>query len=247
MLKLSFLKIAVFATVLSSGQALAQKKTDVQENEAPPSGIVIDGDLSEWREPKFTFHEETKLFYIVSNDAENLYFTIKTNDKDKVAKIVMRGITCTVNNEGKKKNGASVIFPIVPPMNPQSKSRDVNKVFQERITAIKEIRVNGLQNILDGSIALSNEYGIKAAVLLDSTHLFTYELAVPLRYLNLSIDKPQAFAVNIKLNGVTPPRVQAPPRSPYEGGMRRTYNSSLPAFYKAEEFWLKRTLKNPIK
>lgn len=249
MFKLSFLKIAILVASFSQGfHALAQKRPDVQENEAPPSGVTIDGNLSEWKEPKFTRHEETRLSYIVSNDAENLYFTIKTNDKDKVSKIIMWGITCTINNEGKKKAGASVIFPIVPPLSSQQKtSKDANQVFRQRLAGIKEIRVKGLENILDGSIALSNEYGIRAAAVLDSTYLFTYELAVPMRYLNLSLDKANAFAVNIKLNGMTIPRMQAPPRSPYEGGARRTYQAPVPSFFKPEEFWFKRTLNNPTK
>lgn len=239
------MRVAVIAAILTLNiNAQAQKKADIQPNDLPPAGLKVDGNLSEWDQKAFVTEDDTKLSYIISNDSENLYLSLKTSDKEKVTKIISRGISFTVNKDAKKKDGASITYPVTKPQKAQIAPGNLNQSFQTRLAESGEIRVRGLQSIMDGGIAVINEYGIRAAAALDSANLFTYELAVPLQQLGLSASSFNPFAVNIRINGIVMPRLQTGPRSPYESMRMGGYNrASIPAMYKPEEFWIFRTLK----
>lgn len=72
----------------------------------------------------------------------------------------------------------------------------------QTITASKEIKIYGFKGIQDSIISIYNEYGIKAAIGYDAKGNYTYELAIPLKYLDISVDNPKEIAYNIKVNGL---------------------------------------------
>ncbi|HEY0896915.1 MAG TPA: hypothetical protein VGE15_10225 [Sphingobacteriaceae bacterium] len=247
MTKHSLLIGAVFAAAMALNiNARAQKKGDVQENAAAPSALRVDGKLSEWDAARFITDEDTRLSYLISNDDRNLYLALKTTDREKVSKIIARGITLTVNTDGKKKEGPALTFPASRLARPSgSKTTDPAGILRERLESANEIRISGLKSIRDGGVSTANEYGIQAAAVLDSTNSYTYELAVPLTQLNLSSSVTSPLAVNIRINGIVPPKVQAGPRSPYESMRRGGYGRpSFPEGLQPEDFWVRRTLTN---
>lgn len=236
---------AVFTAALALNiDARAQKKGDVQENTAAPSAVRVDGELSEWDAARFITDEDTRLSYLISNDDRNLYLTLKTSDREKVSKIIARGITFTVNTDGKKKEGPALTFPASRLARPSgSKTSDPAGMLRERLASAKEIRISGLKSIRDGGVSTENEYGIRAAAALDSALSYTYELAVPLDQLNLAGPVSSPLAINIRINGIVPPKVQAGPRSPYESMRRGGYGrASFPEGLQPEDFWVRRTL-----
>ena len=242
---------AVFTAALALNiKALAQKKGDVQENPAAPSGIRVDGQLAEWDTGRFTTDEDTRLSYQVSNDGRNLYLVLKTSDREKVSKIVARGITLTVNTDGKKKEGPALTYPASRIARPSgSKTADPAEARRESLASAREIRITGLKSIRDGGVSTENEYGIRAAAVLDSAQTYTYELAVPLDQLGISAAVTSPLAINIRINGIVPPKVQAGPRSPYESMRRGGYGrASFPEALQPEGFRIRRTLTSkPIK
>jgi hypothetical protein len=82
-----------------------------------PSNIKLDGKATEWGDKFAAFDKATEVFYTVSNNDENLYFTIKVTQKRVIEKIMNAGITITVNNTGKKDDKAtdnvSLTFPLM--------------------------------------------------------------------------------------------------------------------------------------
>jgi len=71
-----------------------------------------------------------------------------------------------------------------------------NKAFYDRA---KNIKTGGINDIPD-TISIYNEHQIKVAAIFDNKGGYTYELALPLKYVGLSIDRLQKFSYNIKLN-----------------------------------------------
>ena len=63
----------------------------------------------------------------------------------------------------------------------------------------KLISVIGIKE-LDTLISIYNKNGIKAAGLFDNKNVYTYELAIPLKYLR-DTDNEMKFKYNIRLNG----------------------------------------------
>jgi hypothetical protein len=75
---------------------------------------------------------------------------------------------------------------------------------KKTLDAAKEIKVFGFKDVTDSLISIYNEYGIKAGIGYDAQGNYTYELAVPLKLLNLTADG-KAIAYNIKVNGMVMP------------------------------------------
>lgn len=75
---------------------------------------------------------------------------------------------------------------------------------KKTIEAAKEIKVFGFKDVTDSLVSIYNEYGLKAAIGYDAQGNYTYELAVPLKLLNLTADG-KAIAYNIKVNGMAMP------------------------------------------
>ena len=222
---------AVFLLFLNAISVNAQKKQkDVQENSVFVSvPIKIDGKLNDWQDTLQAFNRTTLLGYTIANDEKNIYLVIKSPDPANHIKILAGGITFTINTEGKKKDKEAFIvtFPVInttaPPQGQrgqvmpggqrqqgqgaqvqrQSQGTDASAIERrkQQLTQFKEIKVFGFNEITDSLISIYNEYGIKVATSFDTKGNFIYELAVPLKSLDLKTGNKNELSYNIKING----------------------------------------------
>jgi hypothetical protein len=115
---LKFTKIALntFCFIASSLTiAQAQKLSDVQEVSVWASAVKVDGKHNEWENNFKATNKSTNLTYTLANDAKNLYLAIQSKDLTNNNKIMLGGITLTVNPSGKKsdKESFKVIYPVI--------------------------------------------------------------------------------------------------------------------------------------
>jgi hypothetical protein len=200
----------------------AQKTTNVQETAVwAPENIKVDGKLNEWNDNFQSMNKATQLYYTLSNDDKNLYLVIKSANNNSGNKLVGGGLNLTINAAGKKndKDAAVITFPtanasslanLVRPTVRQAgdvgrpvEGPDpalVAEVHRAAMEAAKEIKIKGIKEIKDSIISVYNEHGFKAFINYDAKGNLLYELAVPLKYLNLT--EGAAFTYNIKLNGI---------------------------------------------
>jgi hypothetical protein len=200
--------------------ANAQKLPNVQKASIrAPADIKIDGKTTEWNGKFQAYNHATDIYYILSNDNNKLYLTVRAENQTIIQKILLGGITLVVNPADKKddKNGATITFPVFdkkdrPNINLMSKpvptkNKAINKMLLDsfmRVTntkltdKLKEIEITGVKALPDSMLSIYNDVGIKAAALFDNQINYTYELAVPLKYLGLLTDK---FRYHIELNG----------------------------------------------
>ncbi len=204
----------------------AQKLPNVQQiSLRVPANIKIDGKATEWDNQFQAYNKATDVFYTIANDDSKLYLVIKVTDMRIVNKIVHGGIAFTINSTGDRndKNGATITFParesrgvLIRFMNKPKPSTDTAmyriqtdsfmRVSNKKLgDSLKLIRITGVKAIEDNYISVYNDIGIKATALFDHEINYTYELAVPLKYLGLSINNNAKFSYQIKLNGVAPP------------------------------------------
>ena len=200
-----------------------------------PAGVKVDGSLKEWDDTFQAYNKTTSLFYTVCNDDKYIYFVVKSIDVPTSAKIIAGGITFTLNTDGKKKekDAFSLTYPIIP-RTPRGQgggrqgagggfgggfgggrqggnrggppdSAAVAAQHKQTIAAAKEIKVSGFKDITDTLISIYNEFGIKAAIGYDPLGNYDYELAVPLKALNLSVNDAKDIAYNVKVNGISIP------------------------------------------
>jgi uncharacterized membrane protein YgcG len=86
---------------------------------------------------------------------------------------------------------------------------------KQLVTSSKEIKVSGFKDITDSLISIYNEHSIKTSIAYDAQNSYTYEAAIPLKLLGLSLDNPKEFSYNVKVNGRQIPNFN---RDRIEGG-----------------------------
>ncbi|HEY0246496.1 MAG TPA: hypothetical protein VGC01_13090 [Mucilaginibacter sp.] len=222
-------KLTLLTFLLSPYLLFAQegKLKNVQTTSVwSPAKIKVDGNLSEWDDTFQAYNGTTKLFYTISNDDKYLYLVVKSIDLPNNDKIVAGGITLTINTDGKKKekDAFSLTYPVIPRAGRGQRgaggrgfgrqaappdSAAIVAAHKQTVASAKEIRVLGFKDITDTLISIYNEYSIKAAIGYDGVGNYDYELAVPLKELNISSANAKDIAYNIKVNGIEVPAIFA--------------------------------------
>lgn len=221
-----FLAGCLFLSI--SFTAIAQKYPKVQEiSLRAPGNIKIDGKLTEWAGKLQAYSYRDRIFYTISNDDENLYLTVQTGGPFANDKVLQGGITFTVSHaEGRERlkapDNVSVKYPMLSERgiaamvagcyqyadlnndnagNKQRIDSLVTTMNKHIIRWSKEIQVIGVNEITDPLISIYNTQGIKVAGVFNDKMIYTYELAIPLKYLGISVTGNDKFSYNIKLNG----------------------------------------------
>lgn len=198
--------------------AIKTNAQNVQEGSVwAPAATRVDAKLTEWNNSLQAYNKTTLLYYTIANDDKNLYLAVKSSDQMNSNKIIGGGITFTINTEGKKKDKDAFVITY-PKVNravtrgqfrqrgggggtpPDSAS--IANMRSQLLASAKEITLSGFKDITDSTISIYNEYGIKVAVGYDTNGSFIYELAVPLKLLNISPDNTKEIAYNLKVNAL---------------------------------------------
>ena len=193
----------VLVCLLLRGTSLYAQKNEkeISQNHYANGRMVVDGQVNEWPEPAWRFNKASLLSFALANDDTTLYIAIKTAEKTHIRRILMNGLQLSFNASGKRKGVQSISLATLRPAGRTSK--DPTTWIKAELAAIKEIRVWGFNQILDGGLALNNEFGIRArASMGDEGELF-YEYALPMKLLQIDPLKNDIFALQIRLNGLS--------------------------------------------
>jgi hypothetical protein len=211
---LIILSIAAFAN------AFAQKLPNTQQvSLRAPANLKIDGKATEWGNQFKAYNNATDVYYTLSNDDENLYLCLVAKQYSSLSKIARTGVRFTVNHSTSKKDTSPVVitYPALARADRSAlaglfetrnfegvkvpidhSAEALNKLLR---TKSKLIKVEGVKDIDADNLSIYNDKGITSASEFGGPSLYTYELAIPLKYLNLNKDQP-AFSYQIKLNYV---------------------------------------------
>lgn len=201
--------IAFFVCWQITNNAYAQKLPAVQQVSlfAPYHKA---GNLLAVLDNKFqAYNKNNRLYYTISNDDNNLYLSAYTTDKLTIQKIVRWGLALAVDR-GKKigRGSPSISFPIPDHDNNFMIIRTFGSEVASKASynakmakICKFIAVNNLTGINDPTISVYNSDGIKALASFNDKLEYTYELTVPLKYLNIDVKDKIRFHYDIKLNG----------------------------------------------
>lgn len=166
----------------------------------------IDGKADEWGNPLRYYDKNSKLFYEIKNDRENLYIAFKANEEDIIMRAKQRGIKIAIDTaNGKDDYPISITFPFHKrPMDghgnmrpdslrrpnniaengtgnmqqhPDSTSRPKGMPPMMKMTSSLKLTGLGSQEA-DTVPAKGNQYGIEAALLNDPKAFFC-ELKIP--------------------------------------------------------------------
>lgn len=214
--------ILFFSFILIASALYAQKLPNVQQaSMRAPANVKVDGKITEWDENKLAYNHSTDIFYELANDDNNLYLLVRANKREIMEKILLGGVTLTIDPAGKRNDkGVAITFPTYyknerPNINlkniPQPGKDTLT--YQTQVDSFcrafnlqlsnksKMIEVERVKEIPDSLISVYNDQQIRAVALFDAKLSYNSELVIPLKYLNLS--KSGNFSYQIKLNGAT--------------------------------------------
>lgn len=216
--------------------------------------MIADGSLSDWPDSLTLFNEATNLYYSLANDDKNVYLALRSASKQDLTKILAGGISFSANIEGKKKDPATVIFPVLdrtPGKSRNTKDQpDVEEMQKQILSRIRDIKVAGFKEIIDGGISLQNTYGIRAAASFDKNNNLIQEIIIPLSLLNLSTANASEVTYSIKVNGLQGPAAgmnqrqtaQRQPMGGMYGGQFPPRNTAMNKLLTSTEFYIKSRL-----
>lgn len=200
--------------------ASAQKLPNKQETPVfAPANVKIDGKTTEWGDKFQAYNKATELFYTIANDNENLYLTVQATESLIARKIIAGGLTLTLSSSDKtqKAEKATITYPVFNGKNPPNidLKKNTDDLFQleydvyiyelneQFVKKSKEIKLSGISAINDTLISVYNDHKIKAMGAFNDKKHYTYELALPLKYIKPLINNLSTINYNITLNGST--------------------------------------------
>ena len=171
---------------------------------------------SKWNAP-FSYVDEIKpdqqdqksrLRYGIINDDQFVYLTLKTKDPNTIQKILSSGLRISFSPEGQKKDGYSLLFPVI---------------MREDRKALKRIDTDlpnslGLDILLDsynkealwkdkqGSHSINLVVGdgsIKSRISMDKNGELTEQIAIPFNLMAVNAKEAQVLGVNIRIDGAS--------------------------------------------
>lgn len=228
-MKLPFKKVTaiILYSTFSISSLFAQKAEDIQIGNLLVPKIKVDGNVNDWPMPLKATNKTTGLSYTIANDAKNLYVVMQASNVNDTRKILMGGITFSINEDGKKKTKEALLltYPVITRnsrrvaiggagggagtarmgstfQNMTQEQRDSMQLSfgKRQLEGAKEIKIFGFKNITDTLVSIFNEHSIKAMASLNDKGLYTYEIAIPLELIPVDVNKE--FGYNIKLNGL---------------------------------------------
>ena len=223
--------IAAITTLNATAQKLPNKQ---EASFKAPANIKIDGKATEWGDLK-AYNTAIEAYYKIANDDKNLYFILTASEPVIIRKIIAGGVTLSVKAAAAGNDKVvSVTYPLFDRKSPtkfnflRSKDAIANRfradtfmlaANKDIVTMAKQIKVNGAKTVRD-TLSIYNEEGIMAASSFNNQVVYTYELALPLKYLRNAAGGSKVLAYNIRLNGSA--YVDGVLFERVEGGMRRT-------------------------
>lgn len=226
---LQFIVILMSQLTLAFGQKLPKVQIT---NMRAPENIKIDGEITEWSGQFQAYNLANHLYYTVSNDDNNIYLTLHMDDMVGSRKIFQGGLTFTIITSSKKADNLSITFPGIVKRGTNEMEQIGFSPFQYKIlkedtiankTKIdsliissnkliskfcNQILVRNIPGTNDPLISVYNTQGIKVGARFDKRMKYTYELAIPLKYLAAAINNGEKFKYNIKLNTAPGPEVK---------------------------------------
>ena len=238
-------QLPLFLFALLVGGCSAKTYQSMRWQERP---IKTDGDPEEWGEFLRYYDNDSKLFYDLGNDSDNLYLAARTNDDQTKRKIEQKGLELGVNRDGEKDFPVRLLFPYhashglpegherphVEDGMHRPSTQDKRPEFRPDQKMDRhmpqQLLVTGFFNeVKDSVLSIGNPYGIEAKISMKDSNL-CLEAKIPLntflkKHLT-SADTLHPYRFQIVLDAVDNPgmeplgRPNGAPMGPPPGGMR---------------------------
>ena len=157
---------------------------------------LLDGNIIEWPQEKFTIDKETKIRYAIDNNTQMLFLALNISDNKAQQIIIQKGMSLFIDVKGKKKENRGVEFPL----------------GMENVSNIGSMKVFGFSNTEPVTQNVKTEGTINIAMAWDSSYVLNIEYYIPLKILESSVIELNNKKISIgwKLQGSEMPSNNTP-------------------------------------
>src|SRR4030095_9972641 len=168
-MKISFLLPVINILVVSNYPHI--QLSSASQTDTIPIVHILDGNIMEWPQEKFTIDKATKIRYAVDNDNQMLFLALSIPDKTTQQIIMQKGMSLFIDVKGKKKENRGVEFPL----------------GVKNVSDIGNMKVFGFTNTEPVPQNVKTEGTINIVVGWDSSYVLNIEYYVPLQMLESSV------------------------------------------------------------
>jgi hypothetical protein len=190
------LAVQFFSTGISNAQTTELKMA--------PTGVSIDGVFKEWGDNMAYINDKTKISYTITNDKDNLYLAIKTNDPAQQSRILGAGVSFSVDPKGRKKSTFLVSYPaagqddVAGYLNLSPAQAQV----KVQLAKYKKIHTEGFKDISEADFSAAGSNGIMAAIGYDEKGYLVFEEVIPLSLFHAADLAAKEWGYGIRLNAL---------------------------------------------
>ncbi len=157
---------------------------------------------------EFLYNSKGKLFYLLTNDKDNIYVHIRATDEIAQKKLIVYGFTIEVKTKGPKKKTLIIEYPLpkedrMEPIillenNSNKNRKNFNLIKEQIVKQIGEMRITGLTDKKNSiTIAANNKLNINGNMIINKNGDLQYLLVIPLN--SLDIDLSENTTISLKM------------------------------------------------
>ena len=199
MRKLSYLIIFIFATILFTNCSSPNFPVGKYQSET----IIADGNASDWGLPLRFGNETGSLQYSVTNDRENIYVSVASNDQATQMKMLRAGIKIYIDTKGKKGTDMGIVYPYkdqvdMPNRRMENRNTDPTAMKQKMILDADIFSTIGFINMENRIYDLKDTSHIKIGMNYDIYNNLVFEAIIPIKnVLSTPITNTKAPSISV--------------------------------------------------
>jgi hypothetical protein len=205
MYKSVYLSSLLFTILLFSNCSPKQYEIGKYQNDP----IIADGDANDWGLPLRFGSEEGSLQYSITNDKENLYISVATNNQQTQMSILRAGLKICFDPKGNKSSDIALIYPYKDPMEAGPRGRndnrntDPNLIKQKMMLDADIFNTIGFLNMENRIYDLKDTSHFKVGMNYDKYNNLVFEAIVPIKNVittPINFKKTPSISVGIIVN-----------------------------------------------
>ncbi|MES2005392.1 MAG: hypothetical protein V4450_12810 [Bacteroidota bacterium] len=179
----------LFACMACGSSKNVQQNDLVQNMQWQKDSLFADGDDADWKTQLTVLDEKLGMVYALSNDKENLYIRLSSQNEATIQRILRGGLTVLINNHGVKEEAgaAGISFPTGNRVKKGDKLLNERPELQQNkqvaLSAVQDYSLFGFHEVKtpgNFDYGQNNPEGIELGIGLNTANALVYEAVVPL-------------------------------------------------------------------
>jgi len=205
MYKSVYLSSLLFTIIVFSNCSPKQYEIGKYQNDP----IIADGDANDWGLPLRFGSEEGSLQYSITNDKENFYISVATNNQQTQMSILRAGLKICFDPKGNKSTDIALIYPYKDPMEAgprgrnENRNSDPNSMKQKMMLDADIFSTIGFVNMENRIYDLKDTSHFKVGMNYDKYNNLVFEAIVPIKNViatPINFKKTPSISVGIFVN-----------------------------------------------